>query len=96
MKTGLKCAKCGIETIKVLTKKDQYNPRKGETHHILPRRWFKGKGETIHLCHKCHKEIEAEIDEFEFHFLENTNKKKRIKLPEVFYRFITKYFLEGL
>ena len=35
------------------------NPR--THHHVLPKRFFMGAGETIELCRQCHNELEKLI-----------------------------------
>lgn len=41
-----RCVKCG-----------KHRPL--EQHHVLPRRWWGNKTETVKLCRQCHREADA-------------------------------------
>ncbi len=30
-------------------------------HHCLPKRWFRGTRDTVHICRTCHDDLEAVI-----------------------------------
>lgn len=41
---------------------DEYSDLNFESgHHILPKRFFKGKGGIYYLCRRCHNELERRI-----------------------------------
>lgn len=62
--------------------------RRPSRHHILPKRFFGGRGQIGYLCVWCHREIESEILR-----VETENTPFRVKLParmyyDIFYNFI--------
>lgn len=57
-------------------------------HHLLPKRWWNGRGQIGHLCIPCHRLVEDIILT-----AETENSHERVKLDEnqyvdIYYRFI--------
>lgn len=61
MKTGKRCLRCDIETVKVGRSIRQNDPIKGTEHHVYPLRHYPNSTKTIHLCWRCHALLENKI-----------------------------------
>ena len=61
--------------------------RQKTIHHILPKRFFHGKGDTEDICRPCHNDFETILLKYEF-----VNGKRR-KLPIWMYRELFNMFI---
>ena len=57
-------------------------------HHILPKRFFGGRGQIGHLCVWCHREIEAIILQEETRYTAFRSKLPERIYADIFYNFI--------
>lgn len=73
---SVKCCKCRKKLHKGTPK------RIGtlQKHHVLPKTFFKGRGQVVLICDKCHKEIESI-----YLRAEKPIRGRRNKLPEAEY-----------
>ena len=74
-----RCPACRLKYTKSLE-------RQKTKHHILPKRFFNGKGGKIDICRKCHNELEKRIPQKRMlskeRYLEITVKFIREKNPK--------------
>lgn len=68
----MNCPACGLP---YTNKKERHKSK----HHIFPKRFFRGAGDTIELCRKCHSELETYIPK-----THQLSKEKYVRIVEEF------------